>query len=70
MSSVNGDSPAQLTARFLQAVRDEPFLTHREIAAEAGIALRSIYDWESGNAQPNKKSLRKINTWLEQRTAA
>lgn len=52
------------TGANVRLVRDERFLTQKEAAAEIGIAVRTLQNWEAGNATPRAKHKRAIDAWL------
>jgi DNA-binding transcriptional regulator YiaG len=53
----------------VKASRERRLLTQDEVAAELGVSLRTIQNWEAGMA-PLFRHQRAILAWLEEREAA
>lgn len=52
----------------VREARDERYLTQKEAAAEIGVAMRTLQNWEAGNVIPRAKHKRRIVEWLGEPT--
>lgn len=56
--------PARILGDRLRAVRDTRSITQEELALELDVSVRSLQDYERGEAFPRPKTRRRILTWL------
>lgn len=50
----------QVDGEKLRAIREERFLSHRELAQRAGISPTTVLNLEKEQAEPQRRTIRKI----------
>ncbi len=55
------------TRRTIRELREERGLSPVELAADLGVSLATIYNWETGKSEPRASMLREIADVLEVR---
>lgn len=52
--------PEELTRKTIREWREENFLTLKELAEKVGVKLQTVWNWESGRSQPEKRNIRAL----------